>query len=287
MHTIKGDPLPGSRIFFHSPTPLAKEAFLYPLCLGHYFCRADYEISRSSFDSYLIMYILKGEGYVFTPDASASFRERQVVFVDCYRPHTYGASSDLEFYWIHFDGICAEKYFRYLRNAHSFPLTLSLPGQQEIIRLFSELLQGFGMNGFSELRLGKYITDLLTLLERPLPTSEQKVSENDPPAETALACSKAAAYMRQNFSRPLSIEEAAAFVSLSPYHFIRRFKQQYGMTPHQYLLNLRLDCARFYLRTTAKTVKEIGFACGFQSENSFCIAFKKQAGITPTCYRNQ
>ena len=291
MNTIKGDPLPGSRVFFHSPTPLAKETFFYPICLGHYFCREDYEISRSSFDSYLLMYILKGEGYVSTPDASYQFQEHQAVLVDCYHPHTYGASSDLEFYWVHFDGVCAQKYFQHLCAScdfpsRGFPISLSLSGQQEINRLFFDLLQEFQNTGCSEIRLGKQITDLLTLLD-PSSVPEPNALKSNAPAEAARSCSRAAAYMRQHFTRPLSIEEIAASVSLSPYHFIRQFKLQYGMTPHQYLLSLRLDCARFYLRTTAKTVKEIGFACGFQSENSFCIAFKKQAGVTPTCYRNQ
>lgn len=276
-----------SRVFFHSPTPLARDTFFYPLCLGHYICGKDYEASRSSFDSYLLMYILRGEGYASTPEGSCSFREHQAVLIDCYKPHTYGASSDMEFYWIHFDGICARKYIRYLQNTCCFPLLLNNFGHQEITRLFSELLDGFAGEGegISEIQLGKYITDLLTLLSQVSAVEGQRTTENADSADIAAACRKAAACMHKNFHQPLSVEQLAAFVSLSPYHFIRCFKQQYDMTPHRYLLHLRLECARFYLRTTEMTVKEIGFACGFQSENSFCIAFKKQAGVTPTAYR--
>lgn len=282
-------PFPGSEIFFHSPTPFAREAFLYPLCLGHYFCGDDYEVDRKRFDSYLLMYIVKGEGYVITPRESYSFREHQAILIDCRKPHRYGASGSLEFYWMHFDGLCGEKYMEYLQSANHFPLPLNMGTRQEVQQMFATLLHQFASGSFTEIQLGKYLTDLLTLLSQPQPVSDTLSSDalKGCAGSAAEACTKAAAYMRQNFTRPVTAKETAAFVSLSPYYFIRCFKEQYGLTPHQYLMNLRLDSARFYLSTTKKTVKEIGFACGFQSENSFCIAFKKQVGVTPTCYRNK
>lgn len=287
MNHENTSPFSGSEIFFHSPTPFAREAFLYPLCLGHYFCGEDYEVDRKRFDSYLLMYIIKGEGYAETPQESYSFREHQAILIDCRKPHRYGALGSLEFYWMHFDGLCGEKYMEYLQSANRFPLSLNMGTCLEVQQMFSNLLLEFTLGSFTEIQLGKYLTDLLTLLSQPQPTafalSAQAFQNN--PSSAAEACAKAAAYMRQHFTRPITAEEIASFVSLSPYYFIRRFKEQYGLTPHQYLMNLRLDSARFYLSTTKKTVKEIGFACGFQSENSFCIAFKKQVGITPTCYR--
>lgn len=284
MSSKNSNPLPSSEVFFHSPTPLARQAFLYPLSLGHFFCGETYEVNRSHYDSYLLMYIVSGSGYVSTAEGSCTFRERQAVLIDCYQPHCYGASGDLEFYWIHFDGICARGYVEYLRSIRSFPLTADIRTEQEILQAFSLLLSDLVSEDIAEIRLGKHITDLLTLLSQ-MTAAGSSQTVKDPTDETAATCAKAAAYMRQNFALPLSLRELAALVSLSPYYFIRRFKAQYGLTPHQYLLSLRLDCARFYLRSTQKTVKEIGFACGFQSENSFCMAFKKQEGVTPTHYR--
>ncbi len=288
MDSKSASPFPGSEIFFHSPTPFAREAFLYPLCLGHYLCGEDYEVDRKRFDSYLLMYIVKGEGYVVTPQEAYSFQAHQAILIDCRKPHRYGALGSLEFYWMHFDGLCGEKYMEYLQSANHFPLELNMGTRQEVQRMFASLLRQFTSEGFTEIQLGKYLTDLLTLLAVPQMISPPLSPEafSDCLSSAAGACAKAAAYMRRNFTRPISAEETAAVVSLSPCYFIRRFKEQYGLTPHQYLMNLRLDSARFYLSTTGKTVKEIGFACGFQSENSFCIAFKKQVGVTPTSYRN-
>lgn len=267
----------GSETFFHSPTQLARKAFFYPLCLGHYICKDTYRVERSNYDSFLLMYVVRGAGYVTTPGFSCSLSPRQVMLIDCYQPHTYGASGDLEFYWVHFDGIAAAGYVDYLRSLHSFPLLTDPRTEQGIRELFSLMIEAFTSDRLLEITLGKYITDLLTLLAQT-PTGRS--------GEVELACSRAAAYMRRNFPTPLSIPALAEAVSLSTWHFIRCFREQYGVTPYQYLLRLRLDSARFYLRTTKKTVKEIAYSCGFQSENSFCMTFKKQTGMTPTCYRD-
>ncbi|MCA5960134.1 helix-turn-helix transcriptional regulator [Blautia sp. RD014234] len=62
-------------------------------------------------------------------------------------------------------------------------------------------------------------------------------------------------------------------------------QKETGMTPHSYLTSIRLQQAVYYLKTTNRTIKDIAYACGFQSENSFCITFKKQIGYTPSEYR--
>ena len=91
---------------------------------------------------------------------------------------------------------------------------------------------------------------------------------------------------RTVISSNLTMEELADHVSLNLSYFIRCFKKETGMTPHSYLISIRLQQAVYYLKTTDRTVKDIGFACGFQSENSFCITFKKHKGYTPSEYRS-
>ena len=98
---------------------------------------------------------------------------------------------------------------------------------------------------------------------------------------------RAKAYIDKRLNTRVPVKEVSDHVRLEVNYFTRIFKKEYGVPPHQYLLSLRLDSACFYLRSTQKTIKDIAFSCGFKSENNFCIAFKKQLGITPTNYRNQ
>ncbi len=284
------DPLPHSQIYFHTPSPTARETFLYPTCLGHFYCDKNYYISRSSYDSFLLMLIVKGRGIVSTPHTpglECGFEAGQLVLIDCYEPHMYCATGNLEFYWMHFDGINARAYYQYLTDIYGQIITPTAEQFQAILQNMQLLQQGFSSNqGLSEILLGKYLTDILSF-----PAHSENYFYKNPQQDSVpqgqQTTSAAVSYMRQHLNDDITTQKLAAGLSLSPYYFIRLFKKEYGMPPHQYLLSLRLESACFYLRSTPKTIKDIAFSCGFKSENNFCIAFKKQMGITPTEYRNK
>ena len=58
------------------------------------------------------------------------------------------------------------------------------------------------------------------------------------------------------------------------------------MTPHKYLITTRMANAKFLLKTSQMSVKEIAFRSGFTDESGFCTAFKKQERMTPKEYRH-
>ncbi len=89
----------------------------------------------------------------------------------------------------------------------------------------------------------------------------------------------------RGYARPLDVPALAAEAHLSPHHFIRRFKEAYGETPHQYVLTRRVERAQELLRNTDLSVSEICLDVGFQSLGSFSAAFRRVAGMTPTAYR--
>ena len=120
--------------------------------------------------------------------------------------------------------------------------------------------------------LYEVITDMLTLLFTP---SDAHYENSELPSSLDSVLS----FIQNHFTEPITIDELAAQVSLSSYHFIRMFKKETGMTPHQYLIQMRIGSAKFYLRSTTSSIKEIAYTCGFQSENNFCICFKKLLGI--------
>ena len=92
-------------------------------------------------------------------------------------------------------------------------------------------------------------------------------------------------YINEHFKEDLPDKVLASAAGLSSYHFIRVFKRETGFTPHEYVINTRLSNARYLLRNTAMSVKDICFSCGFSSESAFCITFKKRAKMTPAQYR--
>ena len=84
---------------------------------------------------------------------------------------------------------------------------------------------------------------------------------------------------------PLDVKTLARAAKLSPAHFSREFKRAFGDSPHQYLLNRRLERAAALLRTTDRSIADVCFTVGLRSVGSFTTTFGKRFGMTPTEYR--
>jgi AraC-like DNA-binding protein len=87
------------------------------------------------------------------------------------------------------------------------------------------------------------------------------------------------------YAEPLDVAAIATVARLSPAHFSRRFRREFGETPHQYLLTRRLERAAALLRSTDRSVTEICFLVGLRSVGSFTTSFGRAYGLTPTEYR--
>jgi AraC-like DNA-binding protein len=87
------------------------------------------------------------------------------------------------------------------------------------------------------------------------------------------------------YREPLDVHALARAAKLSPAHFSREFKREFGKSPHQYLLSRRLERAAALLRTTDRPVADICFTVGLRSVGSFTTSFGRTFGMTPTEYR--
>lgn len=92
-------------------------------------------------------------------------------------------------------------------------------------------------------------------------------------------------YIHENFSRKISIDEIARHCCMSQYHFSRIFKIYVSVSPHQYLLQLRLRHAEKLTGYTDLPITDICFISGFSSLDYFSTAFTKKYKVSPTKFR--
>jgi AraC family transcriptional regulator len=92
-------------------------------------------------------------------------------------------------------------------------------------------------------------------------------------------------FIEEHLSEPIALATLAQLTQLSPYHFCRAFKQSFGAPPHRYHATRRIERAKALLAKRALSVTEIGLELGFCETSSFCSAFRKATGQSPTGYR--
>jgi len=92
-------------------------------------------------------------------------------------------------------------------------------------------------------------------------------------------------YIHAHYTESLSIDTLASIALQSRYHFMRSFKAGFGLTPYQYVLQLRVEKARDCLLRTEETITSLSYRLGFSSTSQFYRAFLKFAGVTPEQFR--
>jgi AraC family transcriptional regulator len=91
--------------------------------------------------------------------------------------------------------------------------------------------------------------------------------------------------MYDRFREPLSLDDLAAEAAISRFHFLRMFRRATGVTPHAYLLRIRLRHAERRLAIGNEGVGEIAIGSGFESPAHFAAAFRRFRGLSPTKFR--
>jgi len=92
-------------------------------------------------------------------------------------------------------------------------------------------------------------------------------------------------YLYTNYNNNISLEELAEYACLSVTHLLRTFRQAFHVTPHQFLVQIRLQRAKDLLKNTDYPVNEIVNMVGFDCASSFIRLFKDRFQTTPLKYR--
>jgi len=267
----------GSDFYVYTSSTQAQKLFLYPTSVGLFRYLPGYKLYRNSFDSILIMFMRKGECEVKTGGRVYHASAGQVVLLNCYEPHTYWTNTGWEAEWLHIAGANVMEYYHAINGSSTPVITLKDTYRFEKY-LHKIYLQFKECISTKEALYNNYIVNILTeLLISKDVTHSEKVSSS--------IIEDTIAYINEHLTEPLTLESLAGQASLSPFYFSRLFKKETGFSPHEYVIATRVNNARFLLKSSNHTVKNICFSSGFTSESNFCTTFKKVTSYTPSEYR--
>jgi AraC family transcriptional regulator len=134
---------------------------------------------------------------------------------------------------------------------------------------------------------GGLFGDALTLQLAAALNAARRPRANRPAGLSPSQRRRATEFLLDRLERDVSLEELAAIVDLSPFHFCRSFKLATGMTPAQWQTAQRIEKAKLLLREPGKPLPSIAAEVGYASRGAFGTAFRRITGESPAAWRRR
>lgn len=103
--------------------------------------------------------------------------------------------------------------------------------------------------------------------------------------KTSYEIKKTKEYIEEHFQEQLTIDNIANFIGFNKNYLCTKFKNEMGITIHQYLILFRIEHAKQLLINSNSSIENVAFRCGFYNVIYFRTLFKKNTGLTPTIFR--
>lgn len=223
-----------------------------------------------------------GDGFFINTGVRYSFanegKETALFYLLRFHPRLIGGSQD---------SILYQRYVNPVMHNRSFTGSVfrhDSDGDKEILEHFAQSFvfmhyRVLGYELFLRNELSFVILDLYGRQNFFRDTMSVKERRNEDRIRTMMA------FVEENYSEPLTVEDIANSTSISVSECIRCFKSTLRTTPIKYVLELRLMHAADLLAQTSRNINDIAYACGFQEMSYFTRCFKKQYELTPSAFR--
>ena len=269
--------LSGSEIFFNTVGTSTRRLFYYVNFCGHYYCERGYKIRRNYVNNLLLMLVDNGSMRLEYRGKHYTAKAGDIVLMDCTFPQYYDTADYAEFYWMHISGLNAFELCEYLTNVHD-GIVHRTPNNEKAADLLRLIVSQYANNQpVGDAEQSRLLYNILCYIMPSVQVYAQ--ADKDSPVQRVIQ------YIHAHLGEDLNLKQLAAQVYLSPSHLIRLFREETQHSPHEYIVLLRMDRAKYLLKTTSIPIKAIAFEVGYRSEASFSGAFTDRIGISPRKFR--
>jgi len=248
-----------------------------------------------------LTYVLKGSGKLYSAGFSSDFNQDELYLIGKNVPHVFKSDKpdtesdeidrEAQAISIFFDGDQFSNFFREFPEAHSIVsliddtsrgIKVVSDSENELKDLTTSLLR---TEGFERILLLVKMLSFLTKYNEVRLLSAMKYSVNDPLDSNKL--NKVFDYINKNYKSPISLEEVASQINMTPSAFCRFFKRRTKNTFSNYLIETRIATACKLLLQNDLTVSESCYESGYNSTSNFHRHFRRVTGHSPIEYKKR
>ncbi len=242
---------------------------------------SSFETSRPGGRSdYQLLYVAKGTADFKIDGELMTIEEGSAVI---YFPHqtqyyNYRLENNPEVYWLHFSGAQVETYLKSLEFISGSLFNVGI--KNEYIPIFEKIIRELQVRrkGFFELS-NLYALELLSLMSRNMTEGSSSIHRINEQLQNIIEL------MNKSFPQKQSVTEYAKLCNMSICWFINCFRTYTGMTPQQYITDIRVAKAKELLSYSSFNISEIASIVGYDNPFYFSRIFKKNTGQSPREYR--
>lgn len=278
-----GELVHSSRILY-TPSPFARSSLLHLQEVGTLQARQPHTSARNGLSSYLFFLVESGSGELEYDGLIRTLQTGDCVFLDCRRPYLHRTGQDLwHLRWVHFYGPnmgAIYKKYQERGGQPSFHAENALSYRQ----LLQELHRAAASDAYvRDMVIYGKLVELLTLL----------MEESWHPGAVHATHAKRQnlqqikEYLDEHYTEKITLDDLAERFYINKFYLTRVFKEQFGQSVTNYLVQLRITHAKRLLRFSDHSIESIAQECGLSDANYFSRLFKKVESISPGEYRRQ
>ena len=199
------------------------------------------------------------------------------------RINTYFADKEdpWEYTWVEFSGLKAREILDTAGLSTESPVFV--PSSVQAGNTLKEELLHLAYSGSGTSSL--YLIGHLYLIMDAILTGSASRNRTQNGKRSQFYTNEAIAFISQNYSFPITVEDMAQRLNLDRSYFGKIFKETMGQAPQEFLIRYRMSRAAELLKTSDIPVKEISLQVGYPNQLHFSRAFKNIYGIPPRTYR--
>jgi len=254
--------------------------------VGFEICAPLYGFGPSIRDYYLCHYVIEGKGRVEYEDQQIYVKAGEIFLIRPDERTYYQADREKPwtYYWIAISGDEAKRMVYLMGFRHKRRVLQYEQDNKSIIATMHKMTIARMEQVSNQLEEMSDLYKVIGLIRRNYEQSEW--ADLDTTQEINKYVRLAVDYIHKRYMLDLHIHEVAKYVGMDRTQLYRLFMTTFDCGPKAYLINLRMEQARKFLRTTQWPIKEVAFSVGYQDPYLFSKIFKNQQGLSPKNYRN-
>ncbi len=277
------DCVSSSRVIY-APSSFARTSLMYLQETGLFKAIRPHVSSRRNLQSYLLLLIVEGSGWIEYEDKRYEMRKGDLALIDCKKGYSQSCSEELwTAGWCHWNSVNMPAVYNKIRERGLKPVFH--PADCDVYAdILKELYETASTESFVRDAL---INEILTRLVTEL--MKETVYEEKPARVSAEAkkidVGKIKAYIETHYAERISLELLAERFHFNKSYIARTFKEVYGVSVGGYMQIVRIGKAKELLRFSLRNIEEVGIASGYEDKNYFSRCFKKIEGCSPSEFR--